>query len=867
MKRYLYSDWFTGLVITLFFLLMDGTALIQGMERSAYDWGVQTTIRPMDNRIAIIAIDDESIANLGRWPWPRNVHARMINTLSRGRPKLIVNTVLFLEPQRDPGLDHLDRAKTFLLNANLKKRLTTALDQNETAAKKALDDLNTLQGMLTHGIDMLNIDQKLARAMERAGNVVLAMPLVPGSAHGKPDQLLPSYVSRHAIPTPMPPLGSASRPLTARTGLPPISILGNKAIAIGNINDDLDVDGAVRTTPLILDYQGFFIPSLALVAATKSLNLQTTDIEIGADGEIRLGNLNIATSDNLRMHTYFHQGENGRPPFPIDSFYDVYSDKISPEKYHNKIVLIGPTATGVGTSFPTPVSPAVSPVSILAHAISSILNEDFFVVPGWSFSGKLALYLTIAIFLILVLPRLSAGPAAFITTALSGGLLIAHFHLMSNLTTWFQVMGPLALLVIGYILLSTKRYLLTEKGKTISDAESAESNRMLGLAFQGQGQLDIAFDKFRKCPMNDIMMEVLYNLGLDFERKRQFGKAVSVYRHMAEWNPDFKDIGQRMERSETLENTVVLGGGGGTAQGGNLTQTLVTGDGAVEKPMLGRYQVEKELGKGAMGIVYLGRDPKINRVVAIKTLYLGNMIDSDDPERAETEKARFFREAESAGRLNHPNIVTIFDTGEDHDLAYIAMEFLKGRDLNGYVSSKRLLPVPLVIQIIAKVAMALDYAHRNQVVHRDIKPANIMYDPKSRSIKVTDFGIARLTEGGRTKTRTGMIVGTPYYMSPEQIGGHKVDGRSDIFSLGVTFFQLLTGRLPFDADEMATLIYQITQEPPMDLLKTRPDLPVCLGAIMTKALQKNPDKRFQSGAHLAKALLQCVKSLVKKKAG
>ena len=860
MKRFLLSDRFVGLVIALVFLLMDGTVVMQGLERTAYDWGVRATNRPMDDRIAIIAIDDESIANLGRWPWPRHLHARLINTLSRGRPKLIVNTVLFLEPQRDPGLDHLERAHSFLISSGLRNRLESLDIQTVPEAGQAVEHLKTLEGILTHGQSELNSDQQLADAFKRAGNVILAMPFTPGIARGNPDEKLPPHVLKHTIPTPVPPLGQAVRPIPARAALAPIALLGQQAAAVGNINDDLDVDGAVRTTPLILDYRGAYFPSLALVAAARSLNLKLDEVEIRADGEIRLGNLDIRTSDNLRMHTYFHQGSPGQPPFPVDSFYDVLNEKIQPDKYHNKIVLIGPTATGVGISFPTPVSPAMSPVSILAHSISSILNEDFFVVPDWAFPGKLLLYVVIGLYLILLLPRLSAALAAVITIAAAGLLLGLHFRMMTSHTIWFQVMGPLALLVGGYILLSTKRYLLTEKGKVASDAESAESNRMLGLAFQGQGQLDIAFDKFRKCPLNDVMMEVLFNLALDFERKRQFGKAVSVYRHMSEWNPNYKDIAERMTRSETLENTVVLGGGGG--MGGDMTRSLLAADGSVAQPMLGRYQVEKELGRGAMGIVYQGRDPKINRVVAIKTLFLGNEEEADG--ETESAKARFFREAESAGRLNHPNIVTIFDTGEDNDLAFIAMEFLKGRDLTGHTKPGRLLPVPLVIQIIAKVAVALDYAHRNQVVHRDIKPANIMYDPKTRSIKVTDFGIARLTEGGRTRTRTGMVVGTPYYMSPEQIGGHKVDGRSDIFSLGVTFFQLLTGKLPFQAGEMATLIYQITQEPPADLLTTRPGLPPCLGDILDKALQKNPARRFQSGAQLAKALLLCVKSQVGK---
>ena len=198
--------------------------------------------------------------------------------------------------------------------------------------------------------------------------------------------------------------------------------------------------------------------------------------------------------------------------------------------------------------------------------------------------------------------------------------------------------------------------------------------------------------------------------------------------------------------------------------------------------MLGRYQVEKELGKGAMGVVYLGKDPKIGRVVAIKTMALSQEFEADELQEV---KERFFREAETAGRLTHPNIVTIFDAGEEHDLCYIAMEFLKGKDLvplhqAGQPAAAR----RRCVSIVARVADALGYAHTQSVVHRDIKPANMMYDPRAtRSRSPTSASRASPI---RSKTKTGMVLGTPSYMSPEQLAGKKIEGRSDLFSLGVT---------------------------------------------------------------------------------
>jgi eukaryotic-like serine/threonine-protein kinase len=272
--------------------------------------------------------------------------------------------------------------------------------------------------------------------------------------------------------------------------------------------------------------------------------------------------------------------------------------------------------------------------------------------------------------------------------------------------------------------------------------------------------------------------------------------------------------------------------------------------------MLGRYQVEKELGKGAMGVVYFGRDPKIGRVVAIKTMALSQEFDADE---LDDVKQRFFREAETAGRLNHPNIVTIYDAGEEHDLAYIAMEFLKGKDLVPYAKAANLLPLPKTLSIVERVAEALGYAHRQGVVHRDIKPANVMWDPESDSVKVTDFGIARITDS--SKTKTGMVLGTPSYMSPEQLAGKKIEGQSDLFSLGVTLYQLASGSLPFQGDTMTQLMFKIANEPPVDILTVNPALPGCLVDIIHRALAKDVAERFQTGEEMAQAIRDCAAGL------
>ena len=452
----------------------------------------------------------------------------------------------------------------------------------------------------------------------------------------------------------------------------------------------------------MLRYYDQYLPSLSVMLAAKSLNLEPKDIKVSLGQGISLGNLKIATDPALQMHTFFYKDTEGKPAFQVDSFYDVYSGKIPADKYRGKIVLIGATAAGIGASQVTPISPSMAPVLTLAHSVSSILKEDFYVSPGWSFWAEMGVFLFIALYLILLLPRLKAGMGAFVTALLLIALLATHFLLMVTQAMWLQLMAPAALLLTGHLLLTTKRYLLTEQGKTKSDAESAESNRMLGLAFQGQGQLDIAFEKFRKCPLDDSLMDVLYNLGLDFERKRQFNKAESVFRYMADFNPEFRDLKQRIERSKAMQDAIILGAGGG-----GTNATLILEGGAVEKPMLGRYQVEKELGKGAMGVVYLGKDPKIGRVVAIKTMALSQEFDGTNcrGQGALLPRSGNRRPAQPPEYRHHLRC----RRGTRPRLHFDGIPERQGS--RPYTKPGNLLPPQTVFAIIGRVADALDYAH------------------------------------------------------------------------------------------------------------------------------------------------------------
>jgi serine/threonine-protein kinase len=263
---------------------------------------------------------------------------------------------------------------------------------------------------------------------------------------------------------------------------------------------------------------------------------------------------------------------------------------------------------------------------------------------------------------------------------------------------------------------------------------------------------------------------------------------------------------------------------------------------------LGKFLIRRELGKGAMGVVYEGHDPMIDRVVALKTIRAENLQGED----AQEQLARFRREAQAAGRLSHPNIVGIYDFGEDAGTYFIAMEFVKGRELQGYLEANERFAMPDIVRIMGQLLEALDYSHRHGVVHRDIKPSNIIILPDGTA-KVADFGIARVESSNLTQA--GMVLGTPSYMSPEQFMGQTVDGRSDLFSAGVILYQLLTGEKPFTGS-VTTIMHKVLQEDPVAPSKLNVQVPRGFDGVIRKALAKRPDERYQTAREFLYAIRQ-----------
>lgn len=831
MKKPLWkNDWFIGLMLTLLFLILAEAAWFGSLDDQAYNLGVKFSSEKEANEdVVVVAIDDKSLQALGAWPWSRDVLAETTRLLAKAKPRVIGFTVPLDTAQYEASLGSLAELKAILQRENkLSQRVSRALKLTES----------TLQG-----------DENLATSFKSSGRIVLAMPYIATSdPEPAVSALLPNYMHKFKLPNVSAEDNSSwtgwSKTSITRAAIlfPPIEIFARQVGAIGVVN----FNEGIKREPLIVRYGEEFLPSFPLILAVRSKGLSMQHI-ISRNGETpMLGGKELDVDSNFNMYPRFYEDQQGRSAFKVYSLIDVLKESVATSSFRNKIILIGLTSPRLTRTQLAPTGQSISQTLAAAHSVSSLLNGELYTLPDWAGWAQRGVILVVGFYLMFLLGRFRTTTSVFLSLFILLMIFNAHFLLMSMQSIWLPMMTATVLLVIGHLVLGMRHYVnlrLLQVQVALSGA-----NKSLGQSLHTQGQLDQAFERFRSCIGDKSLFDLVYSLGLDYERKRQFHKAVAVFKFIQDQDASYSDVEDRILQNEQASNTVVLGGS--KANGTNTT--LITDKQGIQKPKLGRYVIDKEIGRGAMGMVYLGHDDKIGRTVAIKTMMLSDEIEDDMRDEVKT---RFFREAEAAGRLDHPNIVTVYDVGEEQDLAYIAMDFLKGKDLTAYTSSKTLLPSIEVFEVIISVAQALDYAHKQHVVHRDIKPANIIYNNISNTAKLTDFGVACLTDA--SKTKTGTVIGSPMYMSPEQLAGKRVDGRADLFSLGVTLYQMLSGELPFNGDSMANLMYNITNEKHPDIRRYK-NLPECVSKIINKALQKEAEARFQSGEQMAAAMKRCI---------
>ena len=846
----IFSDRVIGIVLTVIFLFI----VISGkldfthpFEMKSYD--LRARLSASDEKspdIELVVITDDDINEIGRWPWPRNYIAQCIDNLHGAGARVIALNISFSEPEENAGLKLIKYLKKEFDALQLAQKENNGLVFNRIMAReeKKLDN-----------------DSKLEQSIKNAGNVVL--PFFFDTVSQSRDDAAPDFVARGSFKNMYGvDVGSEYNIAWYSKITPPLRRFTDVAAGLGcnNMTPD-ESDGYLRMQRHVVGYlDDIYVPSYAvtIVKLFKGLRDDNVRLSLGKEKGNYL-DLKVTPTSNIRVPlleynrgTLINWKKGPEIAYHRTPFLKVLNKEIQMSMFKDKIVIIGHVVPEIENQWVTPVSVQMPGVEVLANTVDNILNQRFYNKPFWVKIIELGTMIFFGMFISFILPGLKTGIGAGTTFLLFLAYGTGGSYIFSSGNIWLEISPPLILLVVGYILIISKRFLTTEKTKEQVEADSVEANKMLGLSFQQQGMLDLALDKFRKIPLEEKgARELLYNLGLDFERKHQYSKALLTYEFIITDGKDYKDLGDRIPELKGAEASTIFSSGEETHTA-DIGATLIDRD---TKPTLGRYEVIDELGRGSMGIVYKGEDPKIHRTVAIKTVRISDFDDSIVDEM----KERFFREAESAGLLTHPNIVTIYDAGEEHDLAYIAMEFLQGRDLDEHTKKKNLLPIKVTLSIIAQVAEALEYAHSKGIVHRDIKPANIMRIDETGEIKVTDFGIARITSS--SKTKTGVIMGTPSYMSPEQVSGNKVDGRSDIFSLGVVFFEMLCGVKPFKGDDMTSLMYMIAREKHPSVKTINPRIPGVIEKILDKALEKDVNKRYQKAGQMVRHLKILLKKI------
>lgn len=804
-----------------------------GLERFVFDRAQRIASTTADKGVVVIGIDADSRSHLGEWPWPNSLHAQLIDQLRRAGSGAVVFTTPLSASHGNANLDRVRAAMAIMQSA-------------ETVGARTEE----LRQLLSTPADALEENRRLADAMTAHGRVFLPADVTwetgDGDSPSLPDSVWPQ-ADLKAL--------ESARP--ARLVTVPSESLLRAARGIGHVASPTDADGVWRRELAAVKVGAQLLPALSIRALGDGSPLRYSgdQLSLGVD------NATFTLEPDLSVvpHTLPTAGAGALPTF---SYWEVLAGKADLSRLKDKVVFIGFTDGANADRVNTPADPAVARAMVTAATTQSLMDGSHYRRPLWAVALQVILSLTVIAFAAAALPAVSLTLGGL----LSGGFVLALLSVELGLLAvhiWLPLTAAALAVLAACLAYAALGKRLTAPGAA-QPAVNSEGLRTLALTLQGQGQLDLAFETFQRCPVDTTTMDLVYRLGIDYERRRQLAKAADVYTYLTGLDPSYRDAkAKAAQYAKEIKPVVAVSVAPAAPQKNRrldrtaaVIKTAPPATPAPAKETLGRYEIERQLGKGAMGVVYLGRDPKINRIVAIKAIPLAEEFEDNDLAEA---RERFFREAEMAGRLNHPSIVTVYDAGEDRGLAYIAMEFLSGEHLSFYAEPQNLLPAPKVLSLVARLADALDYAHRQNVIHRDIKPANIMFNVETDALKITDFGIARLTDVSRTKT--GIVLGTPSFMSPEQLEGRSIDGRSDLFALGVTLYQLLSAQLPFRADSMTRLMNKIATEPHTPIRSIRPELPSELEAILERALAKLPERRFQRGAEMAEALRNCMRSI------
>lgn len=816
------------LVVTLY---LGDFSPLASMQRSLNDMLCRATAEegPRPN-VVIVRIDGRAMDQYGDWPWNRDLLADLTAATASAEPKVVV------------------------LNLNL-------MEDSEQDEK--------------------GYTQILASQMDWIDNLVMSYDVSLATYQGRKTSNPPVLFNNSiTVDNPIGLMNSEASLQVRKVFLPAEKLLATEPY-LGFGYQEPDHDGTLRHQPLLINYEGYYYPSLSLISAARFFNVAPSDITVTENKKISIGvDHELPISPRSDFFVNFSSGQ----AFSTFSAADILGEGFDFNRLKNKVILIGLDDLNADEIFDTPVKTSVSPLYIQASTIENIINNNMVAENHNSTGIDLLVLFALGGLCAFVLPRVSLMHRFIIL----GGLLIVLANLtyimlssLSILTeTIFFAFEILVFMAAAPILDSElitgeTKAKSTKTAKTLKaearSLEVTEANAPVREITQSENDPEVqetaavSFNDSGDQPAHDHQT-------IDFDpgaSDKTTATAIDSDSDLSASMSDSEPLVISSDRGDTPDQIVDPD----TGLALDDSQANLSEPNLVDQPIdkkdsqgfimptkpsdiksLGRYQVQGVLGKGAMGLVYKGIDPAINRAVALKTIRLDFV---NDPDEMAELKDRLFQEARAAGKLSHPNIVTIYDVGSEGPLQYIAMEYLEGRTLEDMIAKKTKFNYRIIAQIIVQICGALEYAHNMGIIHRDIKPANIMVRSDYR-IKVMDYGIAKIDSHSMTKT--GIAMGTPNYISPEQLKGLKPDRRGDIFSLGVVMYEMLLGKRPFGGDNITSLIYSILNTEPDKPSSVNPQIPMIFDRIIEKTMAKKPEDRFQTAAEVAESLEDFVES-------
>lgn len=818
------QDWaWAVLAIGVVSWLHASTDLARLPQQWLHDRAITSTTASVPaSEVALVMIDEASQARHGRAPWPRDLHARLIDRLAQA--SVVVDTEPFIGHESERALAELQH-----LHATI-------------AADPVLARYPELPAMLERSELNLDGDARLAASLERHQRTLLSLAALPESALSAAPLLYKGQPAGARTP--------AGAPLAAPWPLPR---LRDAAAGVGHAEIQTDPDDVLRRHELQRQVGAWRVSSLAVLAAGMHRGLTPAQIDTALQSSPpRLGGRTLSVDAQGWLTPLWATGSAAQAGLLVVSAQDVLDNPATAARLQGRIVLISHDNTGMtARHVRLPDGRAIHPAEALARITSSLVNGRWVQQPGWTHWMPWLLLVAVAGCVVRVVPRATRGTALALSGVTAVVLLLVPHLLLGLARIWMPLTLPLAGLLAGWAGLRLHAHWQrltprrTAAPPALIEAPVADTIittfDVMPLPVQASAPMQMPLPPAPAQPMarheieDDPDTELPADSGVetasmeltDYEKTRPIPR-----------NPDeFADEAsmRALEKTQPLSRDEVL-----------ASTALTAVEAPRELPRLGPYQLDRELGRGAMGRVYLAHDTDTGQEVAVKTLALAREFDGHALQEA---RQRFHREAEAASRLHHPDIVRVFSAGEAHGIAYIAMERLTGHDLTQHLRAGSLLPMATVVAIGTRIATALAHAHALGVIHRDIKPANVMIDLARGQVKVTDFGIARVS--GASRTRTGLILGSPSYMSPEQIAGRQADGRSDLYSLGVLMFHMLTGELPLSGHTMTELMGAIANTPAPDVRSLRPSVPEALADVLGILLDKRAELRYPDGLELA----------------